>query len=126
MKKLWICLFVAALCLAVLCLPALAEEAEGDHGDPSHLKDWDAYEPTIITMDNGVRVQPGPAQPFARRLRTGKAAVSVRQHGIALPRQPLAACAADDAGSARHQCDFPAHVPLRLTRAGPAVIISLL
>ena len=60
MSKIRICLLAAVLCLVALCLPALAETAESDHGDPSHLKDWDAYEPRIVTMENGVRVQAVP------------------------------------------------------------------
>ena len=57
MSKIRICLLAAVLCLVALCLPALAEKEESDHGDPSHLKDWDAYEPRIVTMENGVRVR---------------------------------------------------------------------
>lgn len=60
MKKQWIILLAALLCLICLCGVAVAEEAASDHGDPSNLKDWDAYEPKIVTMENGVRVQTVP------------------------------------------------------------------
>ena len=59
MRKKWI-IFSMLLCAVVFCSSAFAEATESDHGDPSHLKDWDSYEPTIKVMENGVRVQTVP------------------------------------------------------------------
>lgn len=59
MKKQWFLVLALTLVLSLVCIGAMAEEVS-DHGDPSHLKDWDAYEPKIVTMANGVRVQSVP------------------------------------------------------------------
>ena len=59
MKKLWFIALAMVVALSLTCICALAEEVS-DHGDPNHLKDWDAYEPKIVEMENGVRVQAVP------------------------------------------------------------------